>query len=300
MSDTPPNQAPGTQAPTTQAPTTQAPGSQAPGTQGPGVGPAQAPAGFDWKSAGLDADQLGWVSAKGYQGVPDLVKAAHSLETTIGSDRLALPPKDAQGNRDWSKWDGWSHLGVPEAPDKYALDPDTKADAETLKWFQGVAHQHKIPQAAFKGLVGAWNARVAELVQAHDAEVASRAASTDQALRAKWGTAYDAKMQKIANVVPKDIAEMVLGAAKSDLRAMEWLDKIAEHFGEDGAPIDGGGGGAPMSLTPDDAKREIDKIRYEAGKDPKHPYNDAAHPEHDALIKKLQGLYAMAYPERRA
>ena len=56
------------------------------------------------------------------------------------------------------------------------------------------------------------------------------------------------------------------------------------------------GAGDLAVSTPQAAVSEIARIRGEALSDPRHPYNDARHPDYQAAQKRMARLYEIAYP----
>lgn len=64
------------------------------------------------------------------------------------------------------------------------------------------------------------------------------------------------------------------------------------------AAYERGQAGAPAASRPqssEEAKSEIRCLQGEAFRDPDHPLMDKLHPEHQALVKKMNALYAAAY-----
>lgn len=68
---------------------------------------------------GLDADHRRVAELKGWKTPGDAVKGYAHLEKALGADKLALPAKGADGNRDFAAWDGWAQLGRPAKADDY-------------------------------------------------------------------------------------------------------------------------------------------------------------------------------------
>ena len=71
----------------------------------------------DWRDT-LPDDLKPMATAKGWRSPAEALKSYVHLERLVGADKIALPAKDAHGNRDWSKWEGWAAIGRPEAADR--------------------------------------------------------------------------------------------------------------------------------------------------------------------------------------
>lgn len=272
-----------------------------------------APAGTDWIAA-LDADTRAAVQTKGYKEPADLAKAYFSLEKTIGLDKVALPAKDKDGKRDWSKFD-FAALGRPEkavaGEGGYAFklpegvkEPD--AGTKALQAHMApLLHRAGLAQWQLDILTDGLNAYGAQALQQGQAAVTQAVERATSELKTELGAAFDAK-RDLANKALRAVAGDKLDEL-SKLRLDDGsflLDhplmfrafaKVGETLAEDGALPDGKGG-AGFASTPEQAKAEIEKIRSAAALDDKHPYVNKDHPEHKAMGKRMQDLYALAYP----
>lgn len=270
----------------------------------------------DWIAA-LDADTRAAVQTKGYKEPADLAKAYFSLEKTIGLDKVALPAKDKDGKRDWSKFD-FAALGRPEkaavGEGGYVFKlPEgiTEPDAGTKALQAHMApllHKAGVAQWQLDILTEGLNAYGADALKQGQAAAAQAVERATAELKTELGAAFDAR-RDLANKALRAVAGDQL-AELSRLRLDDGsflLDhplmfrafaKVGEALAEDGALPDAKGGGKGAggfaTLTPAAAKAEIDRIMGEVAGNPKHPYLDSKHPEHAALQDRMLRLHEMA------
>jgi hypothetical protein len=115
-------------------------------------------------------------------------------------------------------------------------------------------------------------------------------------LRKEWGKAYEEKILKAKAVLNQhaddDIRAMVEGGLGNDPRFIKFLSNIAGKLSEDGI----GGKAQGFAMSPEEAMSEIARIKGEAMTNPKHPYINKEHPEHDMRVEKMNKLFHFANP----
>lgn len=272
------------------------------GSAQPAAGASGETAGLDWISTLDDAGRQ-IVTAKGWKVPGDVITGYANLERLLGADKVVLPPKDANGNRDLSKWDGWAALGRPETPDAYEFKlPDGRQATDADKAFHAALrpalHQAGLAPWQLDVINAAYNGFSGQLDQAADAA----AADAKAALQREWGGQFPAQMD-LANRAARAIFGGDLDAATQvrladgrflldDAGLARALAKIGAAMGEDATLA--GGRSQPGALTPAAADAEIKRLRGEAFGNPKHPINDRHHPEHRAIHERLMALSAIA------
>ena len=115
------------------------------------------------------------------------------------------------------------------------------------------------------------------------------------ALKAEWGRAYDQNIG-FAHKAFKEYggeqlaAKMEASGLGNDPDVLKAFANIAKTTMAD-KDLAGTSGGTQMTLTPEEARSEAATIMGHAA------YTDKRHPEHTAIVKKVQGLFNQAHPE---
>lgn len=254
-----------------------------------------------WADA-LGEEQRALVQAKGWKSPADALESYRSLEKTLGQDKVALPPLQEDGSRDFTDWEGFAKLGRPETPEDYrfTLPEGTQlSDADRALQEALRPHLHKagLTQQQLDLLTPAFSAANQSILAAFADEVEQQNAAAAAELRHVWGSGYDAKMAQAQQVVAHfggaelaaELNDSVLGSHPKLALA---LQRIGAAIGETG-PLPAGQA-APSGLTPASAQMEIDRIMAAAARDPKHPYMDRLHPEHQAMQQRMSQLFQVA------
>lgn len=260
----------------------------------------------DWTSTLDDAGRQ-LVQAKGWKTPVDAIASYANLEQLVGVEKLPLPPKGADGNRDFANWDGWSQLGVPETPDAYSFKlPEgraaTPADEAFHQALRPGLHAAKLAPWQVDILNETWNSYKASF----DAVADKAAAEAKATLQREWGPdRYPAEMDLANRAVRQVFGADLAGATQvrladgryllDDVGMAKAFAKLGELLGED-QTIEGGAGGSStgMAMTPAAADAEIKRIRGEAYGNPKHAVNDKNHPEYDTIHDRLLDLSRIA------
>jgi hypothetical protein len=254
-------------------------------------------------ATGAGGDMLDLVAAK----TPgDAIASYAHLEKALGAEKLALPPKDKDGGRDFSAWDGWSRLGRPETPDDYRFEPIdgrefSAADQAFHAALRPALHKAGLAPWQLAELNAAFNGYTRSLEERSD-----RAAAADRAaLEKDWGGDFETQIALADRVVRLAFGDDLDDARRirladgrfllDDARLARAFDRVGALIGEDGALVEGAARPG-LPATPAAARAEIDRIRGEAHENPKHAYNDRNHPEHRALHERVLELYRIAEP----
>jgi hypothetical protein len=259
----------------------------------------------DWL-AGLDDGARQVAQAKGWKTPGDAIASYAHLEKALGAEKLALPPKDKDGGRDFSAWDGWSRLGRPETPDDYRFEPIdgrefSAADQAFHAALRPALHKAGLAPWQLAELNAAFNGYTRSLEERSD-----RAAAADRAaLEKDWGGDFETRIALADRVVRLAFGDDLDDARRirladgrfllDDARLARAFARVGALIGEDGALVEGAARPG-LPATPAAARAEIDRIRGEAHENPKHAYNDRNHPEHRALHERVLELYRIAEP----
>ncbi len=273
-------------------------------SQGDASGAAgSAAAEASWSSAlAPEAQQL--VKTKGWKDVGAMAASYAELEKLVGVDKVALPGKDAKPEEFAAIYD---KLGRPESPEKYDLG-DFKVpeawDQEAVKATLAGMHADGLNSRQVQGVMKRYGEFIAGAEAALAANGEKVAAASKQTLEKEWGAEFRANMD-LANIAAQqflgDDLETVrnlrladgslLGDNAAYVRAFANVGKaIAEP-----STLAGLGSMTGFAGTPASAKAELEKLNGDDGF--KKALLDAAHPEHEAAVRRRTRLFAVAYPE---
>ena len=250
----------------------------------------------NWRSS-LSEDLRDNPSFSKFKDVDSLAASYVNLQSHLGRDKIAKPVTDS----DWD--DVYEFLGRPESPEKYEIElpenlPEEIAgqfNDETLSSFKQEAHKLGLNAEQVKSLV-AWQA--GNMSNQHEAYKGIIDQSMEQgeiALKAEWGRAYDQNV-KFAHKAFAEYggeqlaAKMEASGLGNDPDVLKAFANIAKTTMAD-KDLAGPSSGTQMALTPEEARAEASTIMGHAA------YTDRRHPEHNAMVKKVQALFNQAHPE---
>jgi hypothetical protein len=252
--------------------------------------------GGDWRSA-LPEDIRDNPSFAKFNDVTSLASSYVNLQSHLGRDKIAKPVTDS----DWD--DVYEFLGRPESADKYEIElpeglPDEIASQfndEKLSSFKQEAHKLGLNAEQVKRLV-AWQAgNMSKQLESYKGIIDQSMEQGESALRQEWGRAYDQNLgfaRKAFVEYGGDAlaAKMESSGLGNDPDVLKAFANIAKTTMAD-KDLAGPSSGTRMALTPEEARSEASTIMS-------HPaYTDKRHPEHNSMVKKVQGLFAQAHPE---
>ena len=215
--------------------------------------------------------------------------------TTAPNDAVTPPAAAVDGGAP-------AELGLPPTPGDYKLTrpelPDGIAYDEALeKAALPVAHKLGLMPGQVQGLIDFIAAhRVAETKAALQT-MQSHMAQAEETLRGEWGGNYEKQLSLAARAAKRFGGEDLIGALNesgfgNNPHLVRAFAKIAGLVAEDTMKSDG----SPTRPSTDAALAEIARIQGEALKDPKHPWINAQHPEHETLLERMRVLFAAAHP----
>jgi hypothetical protein len=252
------------------------------------------PSGVDW-TASLTPELRQVVEVKGYKTPADVVRAYAHAEKAIGADKILLP------NKETGEWDAEARtkLGIPAEPTGYkverptnlpqGLDYDDKFEAAAL----AAGHKLGLLPHQVQGLIQFYTGYQSNVFTSGQQEASNAMATAEAGLKKEWGTAYDVNVNR-AKIAAKHfggdgLVNMLnasgLGNHPELVRAFA---KIGGQMSEDQLRI---GEGASFGITPEQAKREIGKLRATEA------FLKKDHPEHAEAVEKMSAFYAQAYPD---
>ena len=250
----------------------------------------------DWR-ASLSEDIRENPSFSKFKDVNGLAASYVNLQSHLGRDKIAKPVTDS----DWD--DVYEFLGRPESADKYEVAlPDGLPDEvaaqfteQRLSAFKQEAHRLGLNTNQVKSLV-AWQAgNVSEQHEMYKGAIDQSIEQGEIALKAEWGRAYNQNVKFAHQAFVKYggeqlAAKMEASGLGNDPDVLKAFANIAKTTMAD-KDLAGPFSGSQMALTPEEARAEASTIMS-------HPaYTDKRHPEHNAMVKKVQALFNQAYAE---
>lgn len=268
---------------------------------------------FEQLAAGLPDELKPKIEAKGFKDLGQVLAHLDATEKFVGADKATLLRAPKAGRQeaadDWKAFDQQlaKALGAPESPDKY---PEYKAPEgvanpvapELVKAFQQKAFERGGAFASpdvVNAALDVFHDMNAEAMKAMDTAYQEETRAGREALKAKLGSQYDARLTAGRQHLEAleggaDLAALLKESGLDDHPAfLNVVADLAERMGEAGAE-GGGAGGAGFSMTADQAKAEIAKM--EGDEKAVQALTNKSHPEHKTLSKKRADLYEAAYP----
>ena len=226
-------------------------------------------------------------SIQKFKDPKDLAKSYLEAQKLIGREKIPVPKSDEE------LMDALKKLGVPDDPTAYP-DFDDAAQVfgskEDFDEFKKVALEAGLLPQQFEALYG----KVKEIIQQEDSLTAQErqqvAQQALQQLQQEFGeeTQLRLKMaQRVFQELPQETQQKIVQSGLDvDPNFIKFLAKIGEYYKEDSFVV--------SNYSPAEAKSELQEILN----NPKHPYFDRTHPEHDAAVEKVEKLYRVIYGGR--
>ena len=199
-------------------------------------------------------------SIQKFQDVNGMAKSYLSLESMIGQEKIPIP-KSADDVNAWNVYR--KAFNVPESADKYDIKVEG-VENDKLKGLKDIFFKYNISQEAAQELT---NAHIQDFKDYEAAKIQAFNAEADKAsdlLRKEWGIKYDENLQSARTFLEKmsaskeeyDYFDNKIG---NDPKFIKLLAKMGQSISEGNlGGFEGQGGG--FSMTPTEAKQELDKI----------------------------------------
>lgn len=255
----------------------------------------------DWKTMIKDEGLRASASAGKFKTVDDLLKSYDHLERFVGKEKLPVPT-DKDGKEVWDTV--YSRLGRPDTPKGYKL-PEIKrpegypqSDPKELEGLLNKAHELGLNNKQIGALYQTFmEGEIAKYNQYGEQTHQSRL-DAETTLRKEWGKSYEERVGKAEQYInsqwnEKAIAKLKTAGLNNDPDVIMALYNSASKMSEDAL----GGKPSGFAMSPEEALSEIARIKGEAMTNPKHPYINKEHPEHDMMVQKMNKLYQYAHPE---
>tara|TARA_R110000822_G_C15334035_1_gene494948 strand:+ start:4578 stop:5420 length:843 start_codon:yes stop_codon:yes gene_type:complete len=253
----------------------------------------------DWRST-LSEDIKNDPKFAKFKDLNSLASSYINLESHLGRDKITKPVTES----DWD--DVYKFLGRPESPNEYEVSlPDELPDQiksqfneENLASFKQEAHKLGLNTEQVKSLV-AWQAgNMGSQYEAMNEMQGQSLEQGERVLKDEWGRAYEQNIgfaKKAFSEYGGDAlaAKMESSGLGNDPDVLKAFANIAKATMAD-KDLVGPATGAKQIMTPEEAKSEASSLMA-------HPaYMDRRHPEHTSLLRKVEDLFARAYPNDAA
>lgn len=241
---------------------------------------------------GLSAEVQSNPSMMKFKGksAEDVAKSYIDLQSKISAKGLTIPNKNAS-KEEMAEF--YKALGRPDTMDGYQLSvaqdlhKSIVSNAESQKVFKEQCYKLGLNSEQTQGLHSWYMGELSNTMKQMDEadEKASNEATT--ALRARWGTTYDAKLALATKVVNKfggeKAQEFLDKGLGNDPVIIEMFANIGDKLSEDA--LGPGGKSQYGGLTPDAAEAKKKEILH----NPKHPYHISG-PGHKEAVEEMLEL----------
>jgi hypothetical protein len=256
-----------------------------------------------WRD-GLSEDLKANPSLTKFEDVPSLAKGYVEAQSLIGKKGI-IPPGENATPEEMSTF--YNSLGRPDSVDGYELDsfkpPDVIADfwdRDGMQEVAGILHEAGLTKAQASTVIEKYAEHQANTLGQPIQQIRESKANAEKALKQEWGAAYNGKMDQAKQALHQ-VAEHfgmtpdeVLGSFLPDGQMVGnsvFLTKLFAEIGDNNAELKFlGGKERRHTMTPEEATDEVAKLEASEA------YTDARHPEHRAVIQKLDALYQQMYP----
>jgi hypothetical protein len=253
---------------------------------------------FDWKTAGLEAENLAYIESKGFQKPADVVNSYRNLEklTGVPPEQIIKLPKEMN---DATMGEVYDRLGRPKTAAEYNIpipEGGSKEFAATASdWF----HKRGLSAAQALGVSEDWNAFVAADVAKREADYNASVQMDTIKLKTEWGAdKYD------SNLAIARQAAATFGITAEQISGMEktlgfggvyrLMYGIGSKIGEATFVQNGGSLSSFQGLTPETARAQIAANMKDKTFQAKFNSNDPV-VKGDAR-KEMDRLHAVAHP----
>jgi hypothetical protein len=246
-----------------------------------------------WRSKFLPEDLRGEKIYDVIKDIPNAFKTLGHQAKLVGRKGVLLP-SEASGQSEWDAF--YEAIGRPktEADYKIEVEPELKdfVDEELIgtakKLFYGIGLNQKQVDKIWEFERN----RIIAQNKALDDYEAQEKVDAENALRQKWGAAYDENLHLVNRMVsenaePGEEMDYLLAEYGNNPRFALFLGKVAKKFIEHRIITDIE---TPSAATDEKIKELMNS----------KPYTDRNHPEHKSVVQQVQNLFAEQARRRQA
>ncbi len=249
---------------------------------------AQQPTG-QWFDSIKDDGMRGYVEAKGYKGVEDIITQQQNYEKLISAEKagntLIMPGADATPEQ-LSEF--YNKLGRPAKAEEYGLDKMEGSNPEFSAQVQNWMHELGLNKTQATALAEKYNGYAASQVATMQQHADVERQNAEQSLKQEWAQNYDRNIElsrRAARAAGIDDAKAGTleraFATNPELVAMGGVGFLAKMFNTFGSGLSEhriagtGGNASPFGLSLEGAKAELQGIMGDASKREKYLSGDA-------------------------
>jgi hypothetical protein len=246
----------------------------------------------DWKSL-IPEDFRGRKVFDKFIDLPGLLGELGHLDLVVGRQGKGIMPlTDDATPTEVEKY--YEALGRPKTAAEYEIKApeglEDYYDETLIKEAKEVLHKAGLTQKQVEAVMVMDAKRITEGIAELEVEKETDRKEAEDALRRKWGTAYDERLamanRMVAENVAKEDEERVLGAIGNDPYVADFLANIARKFMEGGL-IQAEPAGRP---TPTEAESRMNELIAEQTRDPNMKMTNRA--KYDRLNAEVMRLSA--------
>ena len=219
------------------------------------------PPAFEWATSGLPADDLAFVTEKGWKTVADQTHSYRSLEKLVGvpPERIVKLPTEKDGPDAWNAV--YDRLGRPKEAKDYQIPLPAGDPGDFAKAVAPIFHKAGLSQAQVKALAEGVNAHVAADTQRRQTDAAAKHDAEIEVLKKEWGNQYE-KNEVIVDTAGKVFGMSVeqitaLKRAMGPRDAMRFLYNIGSKISTEGKFVTGDTPQGFDTMTPEQAQAKI-------------------------------------------
>lgn len=233
-----------------------------------------------------------------FKDVDGLAKAFRDTKAMVGKPRYDVPGADAAPE---VVSEFYKKMGVPDTADAYGLKAPEGYPAhmgeymtETLKEYQGIAHQLHLTPAQAAGIQKWFDDHSIKLVGAQTAASEAQAKASQEKLTAFYNQNFGEQTAQVmtnvkdtlAKAIPQEMrGEMEKVLSDDALNAIALVDRFyRKQYGLEDANVGAGSSTGTMS-DPKALREEAQKLMSSA------EYRDGFHPQNKATREKVDALY---------
>jgi len=241
----------------------------------------------DWR-ASLPEDIRDDPSLKPIQNVDGLAKSYVHSQKMLGSDKVVVPGKYAEPD----EWRQFFHkAGLPQEVNDYDItSKGEEVDDEFFEDYKKASHKAGVLPSQAQEMFNWYLDKAKNELDSQDREQQDTIESSIRTLKTDWGSSYDARVRAAQAAVQHfgdDNLREYLDSTGigNDPSLIKVFSKIGETLSDDN--FKGQADSGSYGRTPQQAQAEINEIMA----NPKHPYFDKNHPNHQKALEDMQRLF---------
>ena len=228
--------------------------------------------------------------------VANLLKSYTHTKRMVGSNKTTLP---TENSTDLEKQEFWEKLGYVRDENEYKMDraEDSLLDEALATDLKTFARENHMPLETAKKMMGFLEGQAKTVSERETTAGTEGIQAGLDGLKTEYGMAYESNLNVAKRVLSEVVQDESVMEAMNDPRVgsnpavIKALVSIGKKvFAEDGLKGTTGDG----LISPDDATRKINEIMA----DKKGAYWNNSHPDHNRIVKEVNGLYTMKSPQR--